>query len=69
MVAMSYANKLVNSNSTFSWWSSAISNASHIIAPEHYYRSESFAARNNLEILYPHWEKLQPKWSNKYDRF
>jgi hypothetical protein len=69
MVAMSFASKIVNSNSTFSWWASSISKAEMIISPSAYYRNSSVEASNNLEIHYPHWLKLEPVWSTKYDVF
>jgi hypothetical protein len=67
MVAMSYADKIVNSNSTFSWWASAISSAEVIVAPSYYFREKSSEANNNLERLYPSWRAIEPVWTSEYD--
>ena len=67
MVAMSFADKIVNSNSTFSWWASAISSAQNIVAPSYYYRKRSVGENKNLERVYPHWQLIEPMWSSLYD--
>ena len=69
MTAMSNANKIVNSNSTFSWWASSISSAKNIVAPSCYFRDKSIAINNNLERLNPLWMLVEPVWTSKYDSY
>lgn len=67
MIAMSHANRIVNSNSTFSWWASTISSAEVIVAPSYYFREKSFEFNNNLERLHPSWRAIEPVWTYEYD--
>jgi len=67
MVAMSYADKIVNSNSTFSWWASTMSSAEVIVAPSYYFRKKSHEGNNNLERLHPSWRAIEPVWTSEYD--
>jgi hypothetical protein len=58
LVALSGACGLVISNSSFGWWAAYFSKATHIYAPEPWFR-ESESPR---EILPPSWFSYKPSW-------
>jgi hypothetical protein len=60
MVLMSLANTIVISNSTFSWWAAAISEATTVVSPSKWFRNH-----NDPEKLIPDtWLRAESKWLN-----
>jgi hypothetical protein len=56
--AVSYANRHIISNFTFSWWAAYMSKSGTVLTPSKFYRNTF----NNKERNPAHWREIDSKW-------